>query len=566
MKMTKTANYIFLFLLIIYGPMYGQSVVNSAHNLSVGGSGSITASSETEICIFCHTPHNSSPRTPLWNREDPGVTYTLYSSSTIQAEPGQPDGASILCLSCHDGTIALGSVLSRTEVIELSGGISTLPAGRSNLSTDLSDDHPISFIYNSGLAASDGELKDPASISGPIHLENERLQCTACHDPHKNDYQAFLRVTNQYSDLCLECHQKDGWENASHKLSTATWNGSGTNPWPHTSFSTVNENGCENCHRPHSANGNQRLTNYLFEQDNCVDCHNAAVAEKDILTDLGKEWKHNLWATDQVHDPGESLPVQNRHVECIDCHNPHKATDLTAAAPYASGKISGVPGIDSDGNQVNSIQYEYELCYKCHADSPDKPESNISRDIMQSNTRLEYDLGNPSFHPVEGPGNNSDVPSLIDPYTESSVIYCSDCHSSNNSDANGPHGSDNYPLLKYNYETTDYTTVTYQAYELCFQCHDYNSIVTNESSSYAERVHKTHIDDARTPCSVCHDAHGINADQGNSTNNSHLINFDTNVVEPSRGTSSRLEFVDNGNFQGACYLFCHNRNHNPRSY
>ena len=91
-----------------------QSVVNTVHNLSVSGPGSVRAASETEVCIFCHTPHDSRPESPLWNRQDPGVTYVLYNSSTVQAMTGQPDGSSVLCLSCHDGTIALGNVLSRT--------------------------------------------------------------------------------------------------------------------------------------------------------------------------------------------------------------------------------------------------------------------------------------------------------------------------------------------------------------------------------------------------------------------------------------------------------------------
>jgi hypothetical protein len=134
-----------LFLLICM-PVYvsSQSIVNTVHNLSVSGPGSIKAISEQEICIFCHTPHNARPDLPLWNRADPGLTYTLYTSSTTQAVPGQPDGASILCLSCHDGTIALGSVLSRGTPIAMAGGITTMPAGNSNLTKDLSNDHPFS--------------------------------------------------------------------------------------------------------------------------------------------------------------------------------------------------------------------------------------------------------------------------------------------------------------------------------------------------------------------------------------------------------------------------------------
>lgn len=182
---------------------------------------------------------------------------------------------------------------------------------------------------------------------------------------------------------------------------------------------------------------------------------------------------------------------------------------------------------------------------------------------MQTNVRLEFDPSNPSFHPVEAAGQNPNVPSLISPLSVSSVVYCTDCHASDNSSANGPHGSVYVPILKYRYETADYTTESYQAYELCYQCHERNAIVNNTSNQHAERVHGAHIVTLQTPCNVCHDPHGV---QGNSTNQSHLVNFDTSVVSQSTGPFGRLEFVDDGNFAGQCYLNCHGRNHNPRRY
>lgn len=136
--------------------------------------GDVKANTESEICIFCHTPHNSLPSSPLWNKDDPGYTYTLYHSSTVQAVPGQPDSASILCLSCHDGTTA---------------------------------------------------------IVPPVTLENGRMQCTSCHDPHRNLTNDFLVVTGQYSELCFGCHNRDFWAFSTHSKSTATWNGNGADSW-----------------------------------------------------------------------------------------------------------------------------------------------------------------------------------------------------------------------------------------------------------------------------------------------------------------------------------------------
>ncbi|RMI02865.1 MAG: hypothetical protein D6681_10230 [Calditrichaeota bacterium] len=561
MKISATLAIILLF----GGSLMAQTIVNTVHNLSVSGPGSIRASSETEICIFCHTPHASSPRAPLWNRSDPGATYTLYHSSTTQALIGQPTGASILCLSCHDGTIALGSVLSRSTPIDFLGGITVMPAGPSNLTTDLSDDHPISFAYDLSLAQTDGELADPATLTGPVQLENGQLQCIACHDPHKDPFSDFLVATHQNSDLCLYCHQKTDWDVSSHRTSTATWNGSGNDPWFHTPYNTVAENGCENCHNPHTAEGSTRLLNYLVEENNCFDCHNGNVAAKNIQETFTRPYTHEIFSYLQVHDPEEPNVVQTRHVECADCHNPHASRNAPATPPDANGFIAGVKGVDTDGNPVDPIRFQYELCYRCHADSPDKPASPTPRLIEQNNVRLEFDPGNPSYHPIEAPGRNNNVPSLIPPYTEASIIYCTDCHASDGAGAPaGPHGSIYPQILKFRYETADNTPESYQNYRLCYECHD-RQVIINSGSDFGRKVHNKHIVRENVPCNACHDPHGISSSQGNSTNNTHLINFDISIVSPDPRTG-RLEFVDLGSFAGQCFLLCHGERHSPNSY
>ena len=83
--------------------------------------------------MFCHTPHgaNAAAPTPLWNRELSGATYIPYNSSSIEAVGiGQPGGSSKLCLSCHDGTIAIGSV----NVLD--GAQLTLPIAMTGTETD----------------------------------------------------------------------------------------------------------------------------------------------------------------------------------------------------------------------------------------------------------------------------------------------------------------------------------------------------------------------------------------------------------------------------------------------
>ena len=557
--MIKRTLLVLLIFSSLISVVFSQSVVNSVHNLSATGPGTIKAAAETEVCIFCHTPHNSNPSGPLWNRNDPGATYVIYSSSTAQSVPGQPDGSSILCLSCHDGTIALGNVLSRPTDISFSGGTTRMPAGKSNLTTDLSDDHPISFLYNSALSASDGQLKDPSAISYPVSLENGKVQCTSCHDPHNNTYGDFLVSTTQFSDLCFKCHDRNYWGPSSHSTSTKTWTGTGTNPWQHSSYVNVAQNACESCHNPHNAGGKYRLMNYLAEEDNCLNCHDANVAEKNIKAQFAKSYKHNIYGYNLSHDPTEEALSSTMHVECVDCHNPHAVKNIAATAPSANGFIAGVKGINQLGNPVDPVQYQYEVCYRCHADSPNKPSSPTIRQLEQNNVRMEFDLSGPSFHPVAGVGKNANVPSLIGPtYTESSIIYCTDCHASNGSGAPaGPHGSIYPSIMKYRYEKADGTTESYSNYELCYRCHSQTSILGDNSF----KEHKKHIEEEKTPCNVCHDPHGINTPQGNITNNSHLINFDISIVSTSGPGGGNLRFVDTGVFHGYCLLRCHGEVH-----
>ena len=77
------------------------------------------------------------------------------------------------------------------------------------------------------------------------------------------------------------------------------------------------------------------------------------------------------------HDPLESLPVQNsRHSECPDFHNPHaaQATTPKVSPPNAQQSLTGVSGIRVR-HVVTPAHYQYEICFKCHGDSNDKPQS-----------------------------------------------------------------------------------------------------------------------------------------------------------------------------------------------
>jgi hypothetical protein len=225
-----------------------------------------------------------------------------------------------------------------------------------------------------------------------------------------------------------------------------------------------------------------------------------------------------------------------------------------------------VRGINGGGTEVKPATAEYQICFRCHADSTNKPAPRTTRQIVQNNTRLEFATTNPSHHAVAGPGRNTNVPSLTAPWTTASTVKCGDCHNNNAGPGaggvgpKGAHGSTYPTLLERQYLKADRTPESAAAYALCYKCHSRTSILGDTSF----KEHSKHIVGERTPCNACHDPHGISSTQGNATNNSKLINFDTTINKPS--SSGQLKFVSNGTNKGSCYLTCHGKNHNPLSY
>lgn len=518
-----------------------NTVIDSPHNLSAAGPGLIRAAAEQEVCVFCHTPHNAAPIQPLWNRSMPVSTYTVYTSTSLDAVPGQPTGSSKLCLSCHDGTIALGSVISRGQPIQMAGGVTTLPPGDANLSTDLSDDHPISFRYDANLVAQDTRLKDPATLPDSVRLDiNQELQCTSCHDAHDNSNDKFLVMGNSSSQLCNTCHD----------LGTS---------------GVEEHNQCSSCHKPHTSPSGPKLLAQATASETCLVCHGGmgggAKQGSDVSSDLVKISRHE---TNAPIDQPNRIPNQ---VTCSDCHESHTVQTASAAAPLISGKLGRIDGVNVGGAAIAVAQYEYEVCLKCH-NGKQAVQSQITRQLVQADTRLEFSPSAISFHPVMAAGKNRDVPSLKPGLTTASLIYCTDCHASDTSSkaggsgSDGPHGSNESPLLIARYDTTDYTKESSSTYALCYRCHERTSILQNKSF----RRHNTHIVEEDAPCSVCHDAHGISSAQGQKLNNSHLINFDTNIVKPSKRTGTGPIFKDSGQFRGSCTLLCHGEDHRNASY
>jgi predicted CXXCH cytochrome family protein len=564
----------------------------------------IKSTNEDRICVFCHTPHNAYPQSPLWNKSvDPGhyAAYPPgYTSSTMASPPliGGPNGPSRLCLSCHDGTIALEAVrVSREGGIQMNANGSFV-RGRSNFGASLASHHPVSISYSSAAANPEINPLPPTDVLLFYNIDN--IECSTCHDPHDNSNKKFLAVSNENSAMCVLCHMVGGWSASSHSTSMDTWNGLSENPWPRTGtgfigysdkwdfgWTTVKQNGCENCHAPHSAPGIQRLLNSAAEERNCSPCHNGNVNDSGLpIKNIMSQFESNNAAHRShrrpldagypgSHDPKETLPIYaaNTHAECVDCHNPHAANNRSATAPgRVSGKLENVSGVQADGHTrtPSAAQYEYEVCFKCHADSS-AMDPFINRVASTTRANIEFDTLNMSYHPVIDKGrhyNFGDVPSLdtssTDPeapsgLTSASVITCTDCHSDDVGGSRGPHGSQYAPILRKQYLTTRGTIESSESYRLCYRCHNRASILGDNSfrkNGAGFGGHSGHLTSTglsgtavEAPCSVCHDAHGIQ-------DNNALINFDITAGVNVRTPPAPL-FTSSPGHHGSCTLVCH---------
>lgn len=210
-------------LCILAGPAQA-GISLTKHNLSSSSGNTIRSTDNPEICIFCHTPHDAikNDNIPLWNHTlSTTASYGVYTSPTFDASDAADVAAATeaaavvtnLCLSCHDGTVAINSLnnvsnINGTTTMTGVDGDGTLPAISSNLGTSLTNDHPVNFTYDATLVSADGGLHDPTTLANAI-VFNGKVQCASCHDPHTSDSEgAFLRASMTESALCLECHNK----------------------------------------------------------------------------------------------------------------------------------------------------------------------------------------------------------------------------------------------------------------------------------------------------------------------------------------------------------------------
>ncbi len=580
-----------------------QAVIGSQHDLSAAGAGPVT-SGVSDACIFCHAPHNVQPGlTPLWDHQLSSQTYTAYTSSTYNSGSQTPGtGSSKFCLSCHDGTVAVGLTIAQGQ-ISTSGTMTASDVFGTNLSTS----HPVSMT-----PANDGQLATslfsvPPSTKDPaVQLVSGKVECKTCHDPHapNNDPSVpmFLARANSNGALCLACHDPtraqpnalNGWSVSAHSTAANTVAptvGVGA-------YGTVAANACTNCHGSHENPAGPRILKGA-EQAACSPCHggaNVTPALANVMGDLTKTYSHPVTTSAGAHDPAESLPINtSRHAECPDCHNPHAASPQPSAAipPNLSASLAGASGYDASGPHKPAAA-EYQICMKCHADSTNKPQnssyaaygrtpSRYPQGSMPAgytappavppdpyNVRLQFtgtighNVMGTSITTTTVPSlraymlNNDGTNNTSRPLTRTSQLYCTDCHSNdqarsaNGIGANGPHGSANQHLLQMNLYIEPAgggSGNTSAGKALCNKCHNVSALGS------------PHGDHNSYGCVTCHDPHGVIG--GNAASNRAMINFDTGIV--STGTTYYGYFY-NSSTQKGCYLRCHGQSHGPFTY
>ncbi len=167
--------------------MIDSGITTTKHNLSVNSTqdNKVATGGTTEICVFCHTPHgaNISQAVPLWNRNmsTPGSfqTYASLGSATLDGSIAEVGSVSLACLSCHDGTVAMDSLLNFPGSGAANSGAAWtfdsaqgtmssagfLTSGIAAIGLDLRDDHPVGILYAGGNVA--GNEANPLTYADP---------------------------------------------------------------------------------------------------------------------------------------------------------------------------------------------------------------------------------------------------------------------------------------------------------------------------------------------------------------------------------------------------------------
>lgn len=385
--------------------------------------------------------------------------------------------------------------------------------------------------------------------------------CEQCHVQHGGGSpNAFALFAPNINALCATagCHGAPAvnriyqgpatYDGSSHATSTVVvW--PGPDPTVDGSAPPAKRSGdagkCVNCHTPHgSGDGMGLIPSQVFSREEklCVVCHDGSPAAENVKADLAKTYRHPTGTITGRHDQAEdgtaarygASPTNNRHAECVDCHNVHvaRADAGPPAPPVASNRLLGVGRVAVTNGAAGMVPLytyrgpadlspaqEYEVCFKCHSSWTTLPAATPSGGTPRDKA-LQFNPNNPSYHPVEAAGKNPNISAsaFVNNWGPAKLMYCTDCHTSDSTALRAPHGSTYNYILKMDYRASGAQRTTAET-DLCFDCHRYDTYANDRSTNTVKgysrfnppafgKGHTFHVVQKRYPCYACHESHG----------------------------------------------------------
>jgi predicted CXXCH cytochrome family protein len=388
--------------------------------------------------------------------------------------------------------------------------------------------------------------------------------CSHCHALHGGEGTAtdFALWRDNDNQICFACHSSESrletyrgsiaYERSIHESDfLVRWAG----PEPPARMEPEAQGKCVNCHTPHGWGDAQGLIPSLLfkrEEEICLGCHRpGGPAQKEIQTQLYYAFTHQEADSQMAgrHQAGEEMieatfSGQNRHAECFDCHNVHvhtaglhaqgtnEAANVLDGASFVETTYGAMPDTFptfQPRDQSFDIQFEYQLCFKCHSywAYGSFPPLLPSGGGQQTDQSIEFNPNNVSSHNVIQSPNLNGFGEFVNGWRWDSQMCCSDCHGSNVAfDPEGPHGSQLQFLLKAPWDVTTGQRNESTSDHLCFLCHDFSTYAQdseNRNTGFStdggtRNLHGLHAREdnpvANRPigCMDCHSKipHGIN--------------------------------------------------------
>ena len=244
----KAIKFLFFIAVIALPPVVawgftpGAGISGTPHDFSSSGGG-------VGLCTFCHTPHKALSTSLLWNHKLSTNTFSWDDASTTAGtkyptfKGDTYKGPTAKCLSCHDGSVAVGDINWWNE------GTPGAPldntkhgagdAANVGLNGSMTGNHPVAMPYpyltakntyngsTTGAGYTSNEWQnDPQTLNIRLYSDDGAgtitagavatktgIECSSCHDPHNKASidDLFLRGNMKGSDtsyICLKCHIK----------------------------------------------------------------------------------------------------------------------------------------------------------------------------------------------------------------------------------------------------------------------------------------------------------------------------------------------------------------------